>query len=103
MTEQNIQAGNSEQADMFDRLKELSAALLTPFEIAIILNIPPGERKAFCTRCRSQEGTPEYEAYYSGRLTTKLELRKNIIKLAKAGSPAAEPLAERFMHEQNID
>jgi len=89
--------------EQLQRIEELSAALLTPAEIAILLNLPAGERKSFSIRCRSQQGSPEYEAFQRGRLTTKLHLRQNIIKLAKAGSPAAEPLAEKFLQEQNID
>lgn len=85
------------------QLEEYAAALLTPAEISILLDIPASERKAFSVRCRTHEGTPEYEAYHRGRLATKLELRRNIIKLAKAGSPAAEPLVERFLQEQNLD
>lgn len=88
--------------DQLDELREFAAALIPPADIAILLGIEPTHRKMFVTRCKLHEGTPEYEAYNLGRLTTKLELRKNIIKLAKAGSPAAEPLAERFMREQNI-
>jgi hypothetical protein len=84
-------------------LQEYAAALITPAEIAILLDISPSDRKSFSVRCRIHEGTQEYEAFHRGRLTTKLELRKNIIKLAKAGSPAAEPLAERFLQEQNLD
>lgn len=84
-------------------IEEYAAALLTPLEIAILMDIPASERKAFNVRCRTHEGSPEYEAFHRGRLTTKLELRRNIIKLAKAGSPAAEPLAERFLAEQNLD
>lgn len=89
--------------DQLNLLEEYAAALLPPSEIAILLEIPASERKNFGVRCRIHEGTPEYEAFHRGRLTTKLELRRNIIKLAKAGSPAAEPLAEKFLQEQNLD
>ena len=89
--------------DQLKQLQEYAAALLSPDEIAILLNLPLDERKSFTVRCRSQQGSVEYEAFHRGRLQTKLELRQNIIKLAKAGSPAAEPLALRFLKEQNID
>lgn len=89
--------------DQLKQLQEYAAALLSPDEIAILLDLPLDERKSFTVRCRSQQGSVEYEAFYRGRLQTKLELRQNIIKLAKAGSPAAEPLALRFLKEQNID
>ena len=89
--------------EALEKLREYAAALLPPGEIAILMGIPPDERKEFTLRCRSREGDPVYEAFHHGRLTTKLELRTNIIKLAKAGSPAAEPLAEKFLREQNLD
>lgn len=90
-------------AEQIKKLQEYAAALLTPAEIAILLNLPLEERNSFTVRCRSQQGSEEYEAFHRGRLQTKLELRQNIIKLAKAGSPAAEPLALKFIQEQNID
>jgi hypothetical protein len=86
-----------------DKLHEYAAALLSPAEIAILMDIAPEDRSAFCIRCRDRVGDPLYETFYHGRLTTKLELRQNVIKLAKAGSPAAEPLAERYLYEQNLD
>jgi hypothetical protein len=89
--------------EQLTQLQEYASALLTPAEIAILLDIPPNERSTFCVRCRSHSGTPEYEAFQRGRLITKLELRRSVIKLAKAGSPAAEPLAEKFLQEQMID
>ena len=89
--------------EQLNKLCEYASALLPPGEIAILLGIPPEERKEFAVRCRTREGDPVYEAFHLGRLTTKLELRTNIIKLAKAGSPAAEPLAEKFLREQNLD
>ncbi len=91
---------NDEQLQL---LEDYASALLTPSEIAVLLDIPVNARKTFNVRCRTHEGSAEYEAFHRGRLTTKLELRRNIIKLAKAGSPAAEPLAERFLQEQNLD
>ncbi len=89
--------------DQLKLLQEYAAALLAPAEIAILLDLPLEERKSLVVRCRSQQGSAEYEAFQRGRLQTKLELRQNIIKLAKAGSPAAEPLALKFIKEQNID
>ena len=46
--------------------------------------------------------TDLYTAYQRGRLTTKYELRRTVIKLAKAGSPAAEPLADKYLTEQIV-
>jgi hypothetical protein len=86
-----------------DKLHEYAAALLSPYEIAILMDVAPEDRSAFCIRCRDRVGDPFYETFQHGRLITKLALRQNVIKLAKAGSPAAEPLADRYLYEQNLD
>lgn len=88
--------------EQLQKLEEYAASLLPASDIAILIGIEAKDRKTFEVRCKLHEGTAEYEAYNRGRLTTKLELRQNIIKLAKAGSPAAEPLAIKFMSEQNL-
>ena len=55
--------------DQLQQLQEYSA-LLTPDEIAILLNLPLLERKSFTIRCRSHQGSAEYEAFQRGRLQT---------------------------------
>ncbi len=89
--------------EQIDKIEEYASALLNPCEIAILLGLPPRERTQFTVRCRHHHGSPEYEAYQRGRLHTKLKLRRNIVKLAIAGSPSAEPLAEQFLQEQNME
>ena len=90
-------------AEQLKSLEEMSAALLPPSEIAILINIDSNDRKLFCEMCKNHCNSAIYEHYQRGKLTTKLELRKTVIKLAKAGSPAAEPLAEKYIKEQEID
>lgn len=85
------------------QIKEMAAALLPPAEIAILIAIPANERDQFCEICKNHRQSLIYEAYHQGRLQTKFELRKTVIKLAKAGSPAAEPLADKYMKEQIIN
>jgi hypothetical protein len=84
------------------KVEEMSAALLPPSEIAILIDINPEERNLFIQTCKSHRASRIYAAYQKGKLTTKLELRKTVIKLAKAGSPAAEPLAEKYIKEQQM-
>lgn len=91
----------SEEALM--QIKEMSAALLPPAEIAILLDMPADQRDYFCDICKNHKSSPIYSAYHQGRLQTKLNLRKTVIKLAIAGSPAAEPLADKYMKEQSIN
>jgi hypothetical protein len=88
--------------DELKQVEEMAAALLPPFEIAILLKIDCTTRKLFCQICKSHTASPIYDAYQRGKLTTKLELRRTVVKLAKAGSPAAEPLAEKYIKEQSI-
>ncbi|MBS6237450.1 MULTISPECIES: hypothetical protein [Bacteroides] len=89
--------------DQLSQVRSMSAALLPPSEIAILLDIPADERDYFCDICKNHCKTPIYNAYHQGRLQTKYELRQTVIKLAKAGSPAAEPLADKYMREQIVN
>ncbi|GEM_PF-3049409 len=84
-------------------LREYAEALLPPSEIAVLLEIPADQRKTFVYNCKHTPGSVEYETFQIGRLTTKLSLRKTVVKLAIAGSPAAEPLADKFITEQLIE
>ncbi|WP_373802152.1 hypothetical protein [Bacteroides heparinolyticus] len=86
--------------EQLTQVYEMSAALLPPHEIAILLDIPADERDLFADICRKHRENAIYSAYHRGRLQTKYDLRKTVIKLAKAGSPAAEPLAEAYIKEQ---
>ena len=82
------------------KLEEMSGALMSPEEIAILLDIVPDERKLFRSMCLEHDRSEIYTAYQKGRLNTKLKLRETIVKLAMAGSPAAEPIAIKFINEQ---
>ncbi|WP_291528587.1 hypothetical protein [Bacteroides sp. UBA939] len=89
--------------EQIERVRSMSAALMPPPEIAILLDIPADERDYFCDICKNHRQSSIYNAYHQGRLQTKYELRQTVIKLAKAGSPAAEPLADKYMREQVIN
>ena len=86
--------------EQLKELEEMSSALLPPSEIAILINIPADQRGLFCEICKTRKLSPIYSAYQKGKLKTKYELRKTVVKLAKAGSPAAEPLADKYILEQ---
>ena len=89
--------------EQIEQLQEYAAALMHISEIAILLDIEPDRRTLFEMKCKQDVASPLYTAFNKGRLTTKLDLRRNIIKLAKAGSPAAEPLVIKFINEQMIE
>ena len=54
--------------EQLNKLCEYASALLPPGEIAILMGIPPEDRKEFAIRCRTREGDPVYEAFHLGRL-----------------------------------
>lgn len=89
--------------EQLQQLEEMSAALMPPSEIAILLRLDASDRDLFIQVCKNHKHSKIYEAYQRGRLQTKLELRRTVVKLAKAGSPAAEPLAEKFIREQEMN
>ena len=88
--------------DQIRQVEEMSAALLPADEIAILLNLPPEKRTLLTEVVKNHIHSPVYMAFHRGRLSTKFELRKTVIKLAKHGSPAAEPIAEKYLTEQML-
>lgn len=88
--------------EQIQQVEEMSGALLPANEIALLLNLSVSERNLFCEIVKTHVSSPVYMAFHRGRLTTKFELRKTVIKLAKHGSPAAEPIAEKYLIEQMI-
>lgn len=89
--------------EQLNQLEEMSAALMPPSDIAILLDIPHDQQELFIQICKSHKQTVIYQKYHKGKLSTKLALRQTIVKLAKAGSPAAEPIAQKFIREQNTE
>lgn len=89
--------------EQLENIREMAAALLPPSEIAMLLGLSPDDQDFFQEVCRNHRQNPIYNAYHQGRLKTKYELRQTVIRLAKAGSPAAEPLADKYMQEQVIN
>lgn len=88
--------------EQLKQVEEMSGALLPPADIAILLNLSPEDRDMFCEVVKTHINSAIFMAFHKGRLNTKFELRKTIIKLAKHGSPAAEPIAEKFITEQML-
>ena len=75
-------------------IEEYAGYFLSFHEIASITDI---NRDVFYDK-----ESEEYKAYYRGKTLAKLEIRKNIIKLAKHGSPQAEQLADKYINDQQL-
>lgn len=82
--------------DQLTKIEEYAAALMQPHEVAILVGLDADKFQ------HQLKHNPEHEwtrAYNKGRLQTKFELRKKVIALAKAGSPQAEVLADKYLQQ----
>ena len=66
-------------------IEQLAAICTKPTEIAIMLDVPEERFKSDI----SIAGHPARTAYVKGKLSTKTEIRKQMVMLARVGSPAA--------------
>lgn len=82
-----------------ERIQEYAEATLSPSEIATLLELPADEHSIFVEMVKNHHSHAFHIAYQKGVLTTKFNLRRTVIKLATAGSPAAEPIALKFLKD----
>ncbi len=81
-------------------LIEQFAALYTkPSEIAVYLDIPEEQFRSDI----NSEGHPARKHYIKGKLTQKLEIRKQMATLARVGSPAAIEMSEKALLDMEDD
>lgn len=78
-------------------IEDMAAHFMKPADIAIMINIDEDE---FMRSLQDPE-TEIYKRYYKGKITSILDLRRKIVKMAKNGSPQAEQLVIDFIHDQN--
>ena len=74
--------------DQLDQVRELAKVFFSPKDIAIFLQVDPGE---FSESCRDEQD-PIYKAYYGGRLESEFEVRKSVLQLAISGSSPAQTM-----------
>ena len=79
-------------------IKNLAALFFSPREIAVMREI---KLVAMITATEDEE-SKVYEAFYSGRLQSEMELRKSIIKLAKSGSSPAQTMALDLFNKSKL-
>ncbi len=84
--------------DELNRIEEYAALFLTYEEIAILID---KNCVQFISSAKSKT-SPAYKAYMKGKLKTKLEIRKKIIKMAMHGSPQAEMLVNQYISDQEV-
>ena len=89
---------NELSQDILLRVEEYAGLFLFPEEIAVMIEIPYDD----FARLLKNKKSPAYLAYMKGKTTSKMQIRKNIISMARNGSPQAEMLAGKFISDQAI-
>ena len=84
--------------DEIIKVKEYAYDLLTWKDIAYLLGRPVCKFKMAI----DDVNHPVHQAYHAGKVERKRNLRIPILKLAEMGSPQAELLADKYLHEQDI-
>ncbi len=89
---------NDIHESILNEIKELAGLFFTPKEIALMTEID----ESFFMDCISKEDNVIYRNFQSGRLTSEMELRKCIIKLAKSGSSPAQTMSMDILNSSKI-
>lgn len=79
-------------------IEELASYFFTPREVAVMTEINPEE---FLNELENEDSRI-YQAFQKGRLQSEMELRKSIIKLARAGSSPAQTMALDLFNKSKI-
>ena len=80
-------------------IEQFATICTRPTEIAIMLDLPEEEFKADI----AMADNPARRAYIKGKLSTKTEIRKQMVMLARVGSPAAIEMMERAVLDMEDD
>ncbi len=78
-------------------LTKYAQALMSPYECAILLDVPIEEHERFIQVLTNHKRHDLFFAYTKGILLTKVELHEKLVMLSKAGSPAAQPIVLRLL------
>lgn len=85
--------------EQLTQIEQFARLYTKPSEIAIYLDIPEEEFKADI----ASDGHPARKAYINGKLSQKLEIRKQTAVLARVGSPAAIEMSEKHLLDMEDD
>ncbi len=84
--------------EILEKIQEMAGHFLSVREIAYLLKI---DFNILSHEINNPDSSAHF-AYHLGVTTSKYELRRKVIQLAKMGSPQAEILAEKYMEEQQL-
>lgn len=80
-------------------IESLAAICTKPTEKAITIEVPEEQFKSDI----SISGHPARSAYIKGKLSTKTEIRKQMVMLARVGSPAAVDMLNHAILDMEDD
>ncbi|HNS47834.1 MAG TPA: hypothetical protein PKH94_11390 [Bacteroidales bacterium] len=80
-------------------VEEYAAAFLTFREIAVLIGVNVYQ---FCELMNDKD-SPAFYRYFVGKTRAKFEIRKNIVDMAKKGSPQAEELTLSLMNDAEFE
>jgi hypothetical protein len=79
-------------------IEDLAGLFLTADEIAVLIDV---DIKAFMSLIADHD-SPAYIRYFRGKSRSKKEIRANVVKMAKHGSPQAEELVDQYITNQGL-
>ncbi len=79
-------------------VEQFAAAFMKPYEIAIIMELGPMFIAAIEDPC-----TAVSQAYQKGFLSSKYQVNRKIVDLAKAGSSPAQAMANKLIQDIEFD
>lgn len=88
-----------EADEILASITDMAMALMPAREVAVLVGMTAEESESFIYALKNEYELPVVTAYRKGRLQTKLYLRKKVVAFAIKGSPAAQPLADSYLKE----
>lgn len=85
--------------EQLQAIEQLATICTKPTEIAITLDIPEEQFKSDI----AISDHPARRAYIKGKLSTKTEIRKQMVMLARVGSPAAIEMMDKALLDMEDD
>lgn len=85
--------------EQLEKIQEYAGDLMLPSQIAIMLDLNEIEFRSDIKNTLS----PVYKAYHRGKTITIHEIRSQEVRLAKASSPMAVELSERYISDMEIE
>ncbi len=80
-------------------VEEYASAFLSFREIAVLIGVNVYQ---FCEMMNDKD-SPVFYRYFRGKTRAKYEIRKNIVDMAKKGSPQAEDLSQALIRDSEFD